>query len=179
MRKLRLEELERLSTEDFRHSPKLPVVVILDNIRSAHNVGSIFRTADAFAVEKIILAGITAQPPHREIHKTAIGATDSVSWDYNESVEEVVKNLSDDGYQLIVAEQTDLSVKLDDWMLNDEQQKLAVVFGNEIDGVSDVVLSYADESIEIPQFGTKHSFNVAVSAGIVLWELHRRLRATT
>jgi tRNA G18 (ribose-2'-O)-methylase SpoU len=176
MRKLRLDELGRLTPDEFKKSEKLPLIVILDNIRSAHNVGSIFRTSDAFAVEKLILCGITAQPPHREIHKTAIGATDSVRWEYVESAEVAVKAILKTGYELIVAEQTDESTMLDSLELPDNTKGVAIVFGNEVDGVSEDVLEYANRSVEIPQFGTKHSFNVAVSAGIVIWELSKKLR---
>ena len=166
MRKLSLEELGRMSPEEFQSARKLPVTVVLDNIRSAHNVGSIFRTADAFAVERLILCGITAQPPHREIHKTAIGATESVEWKYVESVENAVKDLIKRGYTLIIAEQTDQSIPLDHLEVKDDD-KLALIVGNEVEGVSDAVLTYAGQSVEIPQYGTKHSFNVAVSAGIL------------
>lgn len=169
MRKLKLEELGRISVEEYHTIPKMPVVVVLDNIRSAVNVGSVFRTADAFAIEKIIICGISATPPNREIFKTAIGATESVLWEYIEDVSEAVSFLKSEGYTLAGVEQTDHSVKLGSVL--PEAGKIAVVFGNEVDGISDEILHKLDLCIEIPQYGTKHSLNVSVCAGIVLWEL--------
>lgn len=169
MRKLKLEELGRISVEEYHTIPKIPVVVVLDNIRSAVNVGSVFRTADAFAIEKIIICGISATPPNREIFKTAIGATESVFWEYIEDVSEAVSFLKSEGYTLAGVEQTDHSVKLGSGL--PETRKIAVVFGNEVDGISDEILHKLDLCIEIPQYGTKHSLNVSVCAGIVLWEL--------
>ncbi|GIV37073.1 MAG: tRNA/rRNA methyltransferase [Cyclobacteriaceae bacterium] len=175
MRKLKLEELKRLSVEDFRTSEKLPVCIVLDNIRSLHNVGSVFRTADAFRAEKIFLTGITGTPPHREIHKTALGATESVSWHYEERPETAVATLKQAGYTVVVAEQTDCSVSLHQFAPA-PAQKIALVLGNEIHGVSEAVISLADVAVEIPQLGTKHSLNVSVCAGIILWELVRKLK---
>lgn len=175
MKKRSMEELSRLSVEEFRSASKLPVVLVLDNIRSLHNVGSAFRTADAFACEKICLTGITGTPPHREIHKTALGATDSVSWEYADDPVEAVKRLKKDGYRVVVVEQTDQSESLQEWTVT-PPEKLCVVFGNEINGVSDGVLAIADQAVEIPQAGTKHSLNISVCVGIVCWELFKRYR---
>ncbi len=176
MRKLKLEELDRVSIDEYKSAKKIPVVAVLDNIRSAMNVGSVFRTADAFAIEKIIICGISATPPNREITKTAIGATESVVWEYIENVSEAVSYLKNDGYTIAGIEQTDASVLLTDYIFNTE--KIAVVFGNEVDGVSDEVINELDVCIEIPQFGTKHSLNVSVCAGIVLWELAKKYHLT-
>lgn len=176
MRKLKLEELDRVSIDEYKSAAKIPVVAVLDNIRSAMNVGSVFRTADAFAIEKIIICGISATPPNREITKTAIGATESVVWEYIENVSDAVAQLKNDGYTIAGIEQTDASVLLTDYTFNTE--KIAVVFGNEVDGVSDEVINELDVCIEIPQFGTKHSLNVSVCAGIVLWELAKKYHLT-
>lgn len=161
--------------EDFRKTKKMPVVLLLDNVRSLHNVGSAFRTADAFACEKIYLAGITGQPPHREIHKTALGATDSVSWEYSSSSGEIANKLKKDGYRIIVVEQTTESITLNTLTIL-PTEKICLVFGNEINGVSEEVIALADTAVEIPQAGTKHSLNISVCVGIVCWELFRRLR---
>lgn len=172
MKKLKLEELGRISVDQFKEVEKLPVCLVLDNVRSLHNVGSAFRTADAFRVEKIYLTGITGTPPHREIHKTALGATESVDWEYAEQPESVVKQLKAEGYKIVVIEQTDASTPLHEFKrLKDE--KLCLVFGNEINGVSDSVIQHADVALEIPQTGTKHSLNVSVCIGVVLWEICR------
>jgi 23S rRNA (guanosine2251-2'-O)-methyltransferase len=176
MRKLRLDELGRPSVEEYRQQPKLPVVIVLDSIRSALNVGSIFRTADAFAVQRIILTGITATPPHREIQKTAIGATESVRWQYEKNVLDAIESLRNDGYRCYLVEQTDRSRKLGTFALSAEAP-VALVFGNEVDGVAGELVKSFDESIEIPQYGTKHSLNVAVSVGILLWEITRNVAA--
>lgn len=176
MRKLKLEELDRVSIDEYKSAAKIPVVAVLDNIRSAMNVGSVFRTADAFAIEKIIICGISATPPNREITKTAIGATESVVWEYIENVSDAIAQLKNDGYTIAGIEQTDASVLLTDYTFNTE--KIAVVFGNEVDGVSDEVINELDVCIEIPQFGTKHSLNVSVCAGIVLWELAKKYHLT-
>ena len=172
MRKLSMSELNRPSLKEYKAREKRPVIVVLDNIRSLHNVGSIFRTADAFNLEAIFLCGITATPPHREIHRTALGATESVNWEYYPTSQAAVKKLKKKGYQIVVIEQTDNSIPLSKITLESGTQ-LALIFGNEITGVSEEALDYADVAIEIPQFGTKHSLNVAVSAGIVIWELLR------
>ena len=167
MRKLKTFELNRLSVEQFKSSKKLPLVVVLDDIRSMYNVGSVFRTSDAFLVNEIHICGITPKPPHREIHKTAIGATESVDWKYFKNIEESVLSLIDEGYMIIGIEQTDSSILLDDFIIEDDK-KYALVLGNEVEGISDIILDKLNESIEIPQFGTKHSLNVSVAAGIVI-----------
>jgi len=168
MRKLKNSELNRITPDEFKKARKLPVVVILDNIRSLNNIGSFFRTADAFRINEIILCGITATPPHREIHKTALGATESVNWRYFESVVDAVTDLKNKGYSIIAIEQTDEKIFLNSFEPS-VYDKIAFIFGNEIKGVSDEALGLTDLSIEIPQYGTKHSVNVSVSGGIVLW----------
>lgn len=170
MKKLSMDELNRLSTEEFKSAEKTKVVIILDNIRSMHNVGSVFRTSDAFAVEKIILCGITARPPHRDIEKSALGATASVLWEYEESTLEAVQKLKENGYQIISIEQTENSHTLEDFEFS-YHQPYAIIFGNEVDGVQQEVINQSNHCIEIPQFGTKHSFNVSVTAGIVMWQV--------
>ncbi|MHB1179048.1 MAG: RNA methyltransferase [Daejeonella sp.] len=175
MRKLKLDELGRVGIEEFKKQDKLPVVVILDNVRSMHNIGSIFRTSDGFAVEKICLCGITAQPPHREIEKTALGATQSIDWSYYRNVTDAVKELKGLGYKIIAIEQAENSIQLSDHQ-PDRSEKYALIFGNEVQGVSDEAMKVIDACIEIPQFGTKHSFNIVVSAGIVLWDFFSKLR---
>lgn len=168
MRKLELDELNRLDYDGYRAAPKLPLVVILDNIRSMYNVGSVFRTADAFRTQGLYLCGITATPPHREIQKTAIGATQSVEWTYKESVAEACQQVKAEGYQLIGVEQTDESVPLQQFSVETDQA-YALVMGNEVDGLGEAVLPLLDAAVEIPQFGTKHSLNIAVSSGIAIW----------
>lgn len=175
MKKLSMEELGRLSAEEFRQAPKIPVVLLLDNVRSLHNVGSAFRTADAFACERVILSGITGVPPHREIHKTALGATESVAWEYVLKPEDAARKLQTEGYRVVAIEQTTQSVPLETFPIRREE-KTCLVFGNEINGVSEAVLTLADSAIEIPQAGTKHSLNISVCVGIVCWEFFRRLR---
>jgi 23S rRNA (guanosine2251-2'-O)-methyltransferase len=176
MRKLQMDELNRMNTEEFKSVDKSPIVIVLDGIRSLHNVGSIFRTSDAFRVEKIILCGITGTPPHREIEKTALGATKTVDWEYVENAHVAVKELQMSGYLAYALEQTDGSVWLQDTSFRTEE-KYCFVFGNEVFGVSDEVINICDASIEIPQFGTKHSFNVSVSIGIVLWDYYLKTRS--
>lgn len=172
MRKLKLEELGRISVEEFKASDKIPVVVVLDNIRSMHNIGSVFRTSDAFRIEKIYLCGITARPPHKEIRKTALGATESVNWEYVEDTIELISKLKKENYRMIAVEQTENSKSLVDFELKVDE-KYAVIFGNEVDGVQQEVVNLSDYCIEIPQEGTKHSLNVSVCAGIVLWEFFK------
>lgn len=176
MRKLTNDELNRKSVTEFKASGKSPFLIVLDNVRSLNNIGSIFRTADAFIVEAIWLCGITATPPHRDIHKSALGATESVDWKYFESASTAVKELKEKGYVIVSVEQTDGSVALDSFS-PEPGRSYALVFGHEIRGVSDEVVELSDICVEIPQYGTKHSFNVAVSAGIVLWELAGRSRS--
>ncbi|MFZ1808018.1 MAG: RNA methyltransferase [Cyclobacteriaceae bacterium] len=173
MKKLKLEELGRISTEEYKSANKLPIVIVLDNVRSLHNVGSAFRTADAFRVDKIFLTGITGQPPHREIQKTALGATESVNWEYFKSAGEQVKNLKSEGYTIIIIEQTSESLALQDFAPTADR-KYCLVFGNEVNGVSEEVIEHADLAIEIPQSGTKHSINVSVCIGIVVWEMAKK-----
>ena len=168
-RKLKLEELNRVSIADFKQQKKDPVIVLLDNIRSLHNVGSVFRTCDAMAVEKLYLCGITAKPPHREIQKTAIGATESVNWEYIEDAIRVINSYKKEGYTIISVEQTSNSKALGNY--NWKNKKVLLIFGNEVDGVQQKIIDLSDFSLEIPQWGTKHSFNITVSAGIVLWDL--------
>jgi len=175
MQKLKLDELNRVDIEAFKAQEKLPVVVVLDNVRSMHNVGSVFRTADGFAIEKLYLCGITAQPPHREIEKTALGATQSVEWIHFESTIEAVAALRADGYQIIAIEQAAGSIMLNTYKPS-RTKKYALIFGNEVNGVADEVMTQIDECVEIPQFGTKHSFNIVISAGIVLWDFFAKLR---
>lgn len=170
MRKLKLDELGRQSEEDFKNSDKHPIVLILDDIRSLNNVGSAFRTSDALALEKIYLCGITGTPPHRDINKTALGAQNSVEWEHVKDIEALLTTLKNDGYTILAAEQTSESVMLDQYT-PPKDSKLAVIFGNEVMGVSDKALSLTDTVLEIPQYGTKHSFNVSVSMGIMLWDL--------
>ncbi|HEY5328012.1 MAG TPA: RNA methyltransferase [Mucilaginibacter sp.] len=174
MRKLKLNELNRASVAEFKVGKKLPIVLVLDNVRSMHNIGSIFRTADAFAVEKICLCGITAQPPHREIEKTALGATQSINWEYFANPLQAIEQLRGDGYRIVAVEQAENSTMLQDFTVTDGE-KYALIFGNEVNGVNDEVMGKIDACIEIPQFGTKHSFNIVVSAGIVLWDLFLKM----
>jgi 23S rRNA (guanosine2251-2'-O)-methyltransferase len=175
MKKLSMDELNRLSVEEFQKTPKLPVVVVLDNIRSCHNIGSVFRTCDALLIEKIFLCGITATPPNKEIHKAALDAEKSVTWEYAQNTEEVVTKLKEAGYQVFAVEQVQNSIMLPEFYPA-ENEKLVLIFGNEVKGVQQSVLDLCHGVIEIPQFGTKHSFNISVSAGIVLWEVARKLR---
>jgi 23S rRNA (guanosine2251-2'-O)-methyltransferase len=177
MRKLSMDELNRKSVHEFKASDKIPIIVVLDNIRSMHNVGSVFRTADAFLLQGMYLCGYTPQPPHRDIHKTALGATETVHWQYFPTAVEAVKELRDAGYRIYAVEQVENSIPLHQFNMN-QQQPLAVIFGNEVSGVSADVLPLCDGSIEIPQLGMKHSLNISVAAGIVLWELVRGAMAS-
>lgn len=172
MRKLLNSELNRKSIEQFRESEKSPFIIVLDNVRSHSNVGSIFRTADAFLTESVYLCGITATPPHREIQKTALGAYESVPWKYFKTTAEAIEELRDKGYHIIGIEQTEGSIELQDVKII-QGEKYALVFGHEVNGVDQDIVNMCDQCIEIPQFGTKHSFNIAISAGIVLWELNK------
>ena len=173
MRKLSLKELNRASVAEFKAQEKAPICLVLDNIRSALNVGSAFRTADAFALEKIVLCGITATPPHREILKTAIGATDSVEWAYEKEVAPAIRHLQEQGYRVLAVEQADQRTWLQEVQV-EEGQKYALVFGNEVQGVSEEAMAVVDGCIEVPQFGTKHSLNISVCLGIVVWEFFRQ-----
>jgi tRNA G18 (ribose-2'-O)-methylase SpoU len=177
MRKLENSELSRPSELEFKELTKTPLVVVLDNIRSCHNIGSVFRTSDALLIEKIYLCGITSTPPDKEIRKTALGAENTVCWEYNASTLEVIISLKEKGYTIAAVEQVENSVSLSDY-IPPRNGKLALVFGNEVKGVQQEVVDQCDLAIEIPQFGTKHSFNISVSVGIVLWDLFNKLRST-
>jgi tRNA G18 (ribose-2'-O)-methylase SpoU len=172
-RKLKLWELDRVSEDVFREQEKFPVVVVLNDIRSLNNIGSFFRTADAFNVEKIYLCGITACPPHREIQKTALGATETVAWEHRQSIVDLVQELSRDGYTICSVEQTEKTTLLHE-VASFQEEKFALVFGNEVNGVDQSVVDISNYIVEIPQFGTKHSLNVSVCAGVVLWEFAKR-----
>lgn len=174
-RKLKITELHRISAEEFKQAEKLPLVVVLDNIRSLHNIGSVFRTSDAFRIECIYLCGITATPPHPEMHKTALGAEFTVDWKYVNNAVEVVDNLRKEGYVVFSIEQVENSIMLDDLTL-EKNKRYAVVLGNEVKGVQQEVIEHSDGCIEIPQYGTKHSLNVSVTAGIVIWDLFKKLK---
>lgn len=175
MQKLKLDELNRVDVHTFKKQQKLPIILVLDSVRSMHNIGSIFRTADGFSVEGIYLCGITAQPPHREIEKTALGATQSIDWQYFEHIETAIKQLKSLQYEVIAVEQAQNSTMLNKFTPT-VNKKYALVLGNEVNGVSDACMQQVDTCIEIPQFGTKHSFNVVVSAGIVLWDFFAKLQ---
>jgi tRNA G18 (ribose-2'-O)-methylase SpoU len=175
MRKLKNSELERLDVEAFKKTAKIPLIVILDNIRSLNNIGSVFRTSDAFLIEKIYLCGITAQPPHKDIHKTALGATESVDWEYAEDTLALIQKLKDSKIKILAIEQAENSKMLQDFNI-EPNQKYAVVFGNEVKGVQQKVVSASDYFIEIPQFGTKHSLNISVSVGVVIWDLFKKMK---
>ncbi|MCB0477652.1 MAG: RNA methyltransferase [Crocinitomicaceae bacterium] len=173
-RKLKLEELNRIKVDEFKSEKKTPLIVILDDIRSLNNIGSVFRTSDAFKIEKIYLCGITAQPPHREIQKTALGATESVEWEYRENILDLLQELKSKDIQLIAVEQAEKTVLLNEFH-PDPNGKVALIFGNEVLGVNQKVIDQADFVLEIPQFGTKHSLNISVSCGIVLWDLFLKM----
>ncbi|RKS96514.1 RNA methyltransferase [Chryseobacterium defluvii] len=173
--KLKLEELNRIDVDTFKKIEKLPLVVVLDNIRSMHNVGAAFRTGDAFLIEKIILCGITPQPPHREIHKAALGATESVDWAHEKDINTAINDLKSQGFEIIGIEQTSGSRLITDFTI-DKSKKYAIILGNEVDGISDEALPNIDTFLEIPQLGTKHSLNVSVCGGIVMWEFAKALK---
>ena len=176
MRKLLNSELERLNIDEFKNTEKTPLIVILDDIRSLNNIGSVFRTSDAFLVQEIFLCGITAQPPHREIHKTALGSTESVQWSYYEKIEEAVEKAKELNFKIYAVEQTDDSISFDKFQVKKED-KIAVILGNEVKGVNEHILSKIDGCLEIPQYGTKHSLNISVCAGIVIYELFQKLNS--
>lgn len=175
MRKLDNSELERMTVEGFKDAPKTPVIIVLDDVRSLHNIGSVFRTADAFLIEKIYLCGITAVPPNKEIHKTALGATDTVDWEYAPSVLSAIEKLKSEGVLVMAVEQVVNSIALQDFAVK-HNKKYALVFGNEVFGVSQEAVQMCDGAIEIPQLGTKHSLNISVSSGIVIWDLFKKLK---
>jgi tRNA G18 (ribose-2'-O)-methylase SpoU len=174
MRKLRNEELDRLSIEEFKASAKMPLTVVLDNVRSLNNIGSIFRTCDGFRVQKLVLCGISTPPPHRDIYKTALGAENSVAWEYFGNTPDAIESLKKEGYNIASVEQAENSIPLDKYM-PPEDKLLALVFGHEIKGVSQSVVNMSDSCIEIPQYGSKHSFNISVSVGIVLWDISLKI----
>ncbi|MET2986255.1 RNA methyltransferase [Aureibaculum conchae] len=174
MRKLKNSELDRLNTDEFKSAKKTPLIVILDNIRSLNNIGSVFRTSDAFLIEKIYLCGITAQPPHKDIHKTALGATETVDWGYMEDTLTLVEKLKTENIEIASIEQTENSIELQNFKPA-KGKKLAVIFGNEVKGVQQNVVSASNYCIEIPQYGTKHSLNISVSCGVVLWDLFNKI----
>ena len=174
MRKLKNKELKRLNLKEFKNKKKLPVIIVLDNIRSAHNVGSVFRTSDAFLIKKIMLCGICPVPPKNEIRKTALGATESVEWEYYSKSIDCINILAKKGYRIISIEQADNATYLNNFS-TEKSQKIALVFGNEVNGVMEEIIQQSDDVIEIPQFGTKHSVNVSVSVGIVLWDLYLKM----
>ena len=176
MRKLRNSELDRLTNEGYKKADKTPIIVILDNIRSLNNIGSVFRTSDAFLIEKVYLCGITAKPPHKDIHKTALGSTDSVDWEHVEDTLSLVESLKAQKIQIASIEQADNAVMLNDF-IPVKEKKVAVIFGNEVKGVQQEVVSASDFCIEIPQYGTKHSLNISVSCGVVLWDLFNKVKA--
>lgn len=177
MKKLKLEELGRISIEEFKETKKIPVIVIIDDVRSAYNVGSVFRTADAFLIQKIYLCGITGTPPNKEIRKTALGADESVEWEYVKDISPLIQELKSENYKIISIEQTDGSVQLSDFKI-DSNEKYVLIFGNEVEGVNQKAVDLSDYCIEIPQEGTKHSLNVSVCAGIVMWEFFRKTDLT-
>ena len=176
MRKLKNNELGRISVDEFKSIQKTPLIIILDNIRSLNNIGSVFRTSDAFLIEKIYLCGITATPPNRDIHKTALGATDSVEWEYLEDTLELVKKLKAENVKVLSIEQAENSTKLDTFF-PEENQKYAIVMGNEVKGVQQEVINASDMCIEIPQLGTKHSLNISVTTGVVIWDLFTKMKS--
>lgn len=175
-RKLRNSELDRKSINEFKEAEKTPIIVVLDNVRSLNNIGSVFRTADAFLIEKIYLCGITAQPPHKDIQKTALGATETVAWEYVEDCLELVQKLKKDGTKVYSIEQAEGAIMLNDF-IPENDHKIAVVFGNEVKGVQQKVVSESDGVIEIPQLGSKHSLNISVSTGVVLWDLFSKMNS--
>lgn len=173
-RKLKNSELDRLDVSGFKEAEKTPLIIILDNIRSLNNIGSVFRTSDAFLIEKIYLCGITAQPPHNDIRKTALGSTETVTWEYAENTLSVIKKLKDSGVNILSVEQAENAVMLNEFYPK-KDTKYAIVFGNEVKGVQQDVVDQSDQVIEIPQFGTKHSLNISVSAGVVIWDIFSKL----
>lgn len=168
--------MDRLNVEEFKQVEKTPICIVLDNVRSLNNIGSVFRTADAFLIEKIYLCGITATPPHKDIHKTALGATDSVAWEHRESTLELLEELREEGYTSLAVEQAENAVMLNDFKV-EENKRYALIFGNEVKGVSQEVVSASDLVLEIPQYGTKHSLNISVSVGVVVWDLWSKLKS--
>ncbi|MGO1586094.1 MAG: RNA methyltransferase [Mesonia sp.] len=175
-RKLKNSELDRKTIKEFKESQKTPIIVILDNVRSLNNIGAVFRSADAFLIEKIYLCGITAKPPHKDIQKTALGATDTVIWEHHEKTKDVIKTLQENGVKILSIEQAEDAVMLQDFTPQ-KDTTYAIVFGNEVKGVQQSIVSMSDEVIEIPQYGSKHSLNISVSAGVVMWDLFAKMKA--
>ncbi|GAA4959793.1 RNA methyltransferase [Algibacter aquimarinus] len=175
MRKLKNSELNRLSVDGFKEAKKTPIIIVLDNIRSLNNIGSVFRTSDAFLIEKIYLCGITAKPPHKDIHKTALGSTDTVAWEYAENTIDLIEKLKTENIKICAIEQAENAIMLNDFNV-ESNTKYALVFGNEVKGVAQDVVSASDFVIEIPQFGTKHSLNISVSCGVVVWDVFGKLQ---
>lgn len=175
MRKIKNNELNRMSVDDFKNSPKTPLIIVLDDIRSSNNIGSVFRTSDAFLVEKIFLCGISATPPNKDINKTALGATETVTWEHSENVLEIIEKLKSEGVKVYAIEQVESSIFLQDFEI-EKDQKYALVFGNEVFGVAQKAVEICDGTIEIPQLGTKHSLNISVSAGIVIWDFFKKMK---
>jgi tRNA G18 (ribose-2'-O)-methylase SpoU len=175
MRKLSMAELGRKSVSEFKDAKKIPLIIVLDNVRSAHNVGSVFRTADSFLVEAVYLCGITARPPHREIQKTALGATETVSWKYFQNTVDAVDQLKENDFKIISVEQTTQSVKLNEF-IPEKNTRFAIIFGNEVSGINADIIKVSDMAIEIPQSGTKHSLNISVCAGIVIWDFFSKMQ---
>ena len=173
MKKLKNKDLQRINIEEFKKAEKTPITIVIDNVRSALNIGSVFRTSDAFLIENIILCGITATPPNKEIRKTSLGSTDSVNWEYVENTTDAVQQLIKEGYYVVGVEQADKSTLLNEFKLT--KKPIAIIMGNEVNGVGQEVINLCDEVIEIPQFGTKHSLNIAVTTGIVIWDLWGKL----
>ena len=174
MKKLKNSELDRISIEEFKKSKKIPITILLENIRSAHNIGSVFRTADSFLINEIILCGISAQPPNKDIRKTALGSSESVEWRYEKNIDKAIKKLKDEGNKIISIEQTTNSISLENFKPSNKS-KYAIIFGNEVNGIDQRTIDLSDMTIEIPQYGTKHSLNISVAAGIVIWDIFSKI----
>ena len=174
MKKLKNSELDRISIEEFKKSKKIPITIILENIRSAHNIGSVFRTADSFLINEIILCGISAQPPNKDIRKTALGSSESVGWKYEKNIDVAIQKLKDEGNKIISIEQTTNSISLENFKPSNNG-KYAIIFGNEVNGIEQRTIDLSDMAIEIPQYGTKHSLNISVAAGIIIWNIFSKI----
>jgi len=174
VKKLKNSELDRISIEEFKKSKKIPITILLENIRSAHNIGSVFRTADSFLINEIILCGISAQPPNKDIRKTALGSSESVEWRYEKNIDKAIKKLKDEGNKIISIEQTTNSISLENFKPSNKN-KYAIIFGNEVNGIDQRTIDLSDMTIEIPQYGTKHSLNISVAAGIIIWDIFSKI----